>query len=182
MVIWQGIARTIVIVGDLDTLLKNVEPEKFNQKQAKATVYALMQREVEAGTFKVVAGQISIVRISAYTLIDSGASQSFVSTNFVKKLDMVPDLLDDVYIVSLLSGQNLTSQFGFKDVPVKITGRELPVNLMVLDMVDYNLILGMEWLSKYNATTFRRRKKVVFQPLKEKFSSIKARLEEVNSQ
>ena len=35
---------------------------------------------------------------------------------------------------------------------------------MVLEMVDYNLILGMEWLSKYNATIFCRRKKVVFQP------------------
>ena len=57
-------------------------------------MYALMQGEVATSTSKVVAGQISIARTSAYTLIDSGASHSFVSTNFVKKLDMVPDLLD----------------------------------------------------------------------------------------
>ena len=31
-------------------------------------------------------------------------------------------------------------------------------------MVDYDVILGMDWLSKYNTTIFCRRKKVVFQP------------------
>ena len=30
-------------------------------------------------------------------------------------------------------------------------------------MVDYDVILGMDWLSNYNATIFCRRKKVVFQ-------------------
>ena len=38
------------------------------------------------------------------------------------------------------------------------------VDLIVLEMVDYDVILGMDWLSKYNATIFYRRKKVVFQP------------------
>ena len=31
-------------------------------------------------------------------------------------------------------------------------------------MVDYDMILGMDWLSKYNATIFCRKKNVVFQP------------------
>ena len=58
----------------------------------------------------------------------------------------------------------MTSRFGFNVIPIKIAGRELPVDLMVLEMVDYDVILGMDWLSKYNATIFCRRKKVVFQP------------------
>ena len=40
----------------------------------------------------------------------------------------------------------------------------MPVDLIVLEMVDYDVILGMDWLSKYNDTIFCRRKKVVFQP------------------
>ena len=70
----------------------------------------------------------------------------------------------EVYVVSLPSGENLTSRFGFKVVPVKIAGRELPVDLMVFEMVDYDVTLGMGWVSEYNATIFCRRKKVVFQP------------------
>ena len=51
----------------------------------------------------------------------------------------------------------------FKEVPIKVTGREFPVDLIVLETVDYDVILGIDWLSKYNATIFCRRKKVVFQ-------------------
>ena len=57
----------------------------------------------------------------------------------------------------------MTSQFSFKVGPVKISGGELPVDLIALEMINYDLILGMDWLSKYNATFFCRRKNVVFQ-------------------
>ena len=127
-------------------------------------MYALTQGEAKTGTSKVVVGQISVAYTSAYTLIDSGTSHSFVSATFVKKLDMVPDLLDEMCIVSLPLGENLTSRFSFKVVPIKVAGRELLVDLIVLEMVDYDVILGMDWLSKYNATIFCRRKNVVFQP------------------
>ena len=38
---------------------------------------------------------------------------------------------------------------------------------MVLEMIDYDVILGKDWVSKYNATIFCIKKKVVFQPSKE---------------
>ena len=74
--------------------------------------------------------------------------------------------LEEVCVASLPSGENLTSRFNFKEVPVKVTGRGLLVDLIVLEMVDYNVILGMDWLFKYYATILCRKKKVVFQPLK----------------
>ena len=67
-----------------------------------------------------------------------------MSANFVKKLDIVPNLLDEMCIVSLPSGENLTSRLGFRVVPVKIARKELPIDLMVLEMADYDLILGMD--------------------------------------
>ena len=73
-------------------------------------------------------------------------------------------LLEEVCVVSLPSRENLTSRFSFEEVPVKVTARRLPVDLIVLEMVGYDVILGMDWLSKYNATIFSKRKKVVFQP------------------
>ena len=51
------------------------------------------------------------------------------------------------YGVSLPLGENLTSRFSFKEVPVKVTERRSPVDLIVLKMVDYSMILGMGWLS-----------------------------------
>ena len=48
-----------------------------------------------------VVDQISIAHTSTYALIDSGASHSFVSALFVKKLDMEPVLRNEVCVVSL---------------------------------------------------------------------------------
>ena len=78
------------------------------------------------GTSQVVAGQISIAHTSAYALIDSEASHSFVSTLFIKKLHLEPVMLEEICVVSLPSGENLASRFSFKEVSVKVAGRKLP--------------------------------------------------------
>ena len=54
--------------------------------------------------------------------------------------------------VSLPLGENLTSRVSFKEVPINVTRRRLPVDLVMLEMVEYSIVLGMGWLSKYNAT------------------------------
>ena len=65
--------------------------------------------EVEVGASDVVSSQISKAYTSTYTLIDSKALHSFVTASFIKRLDMVPELLDDVCNISLPFGENLTS-------------------------------------------------------------------------
>ena len=49
-------------------------------------------------------------------------------------------------------------------MPVVISERELSVDLVVLDMVDYEVILGMDFLSKYESTIDCKAKVVSFQP------------------
>jgi hypothetical protein len=36
------------------------------------------------------------------------------------------------------------------ECPISICGRVLPVNLVVLPMFNYNVILGMDWLTKHS--------------------------------
>ena len=52
-------------------------------------------------------------------------------------------LLEEVCVVSLPSGKNLTLRFSFEEVPIKVTGRRLPVDLIVLEMEEYSMVLGM---------------------------------------
>ena len=100
-------------------------------------------------------------------MIDSGASHSFVSTLFVKKLDMMPELLMETCSVSFPSGDNLVAWFYFKVIPVKIPGWEFSIDILVLELVDFDVILGIDWLSNYNANIFCKKKKILFQPSKE---------------
>ena len=41
---------------------------------------------------------------------------------------------------------------------VLIEGRELLADLVMLDVIDFNVILGMDWLSQHFATVDHRRK------------------------
>ena len=45
-----------------------------------------------------------------------------------------------------------------------MSDRELYVNLIILNMYDYDVILGMDFLSKYNATIECQHRKVTFKP------------------
>lgn len=83
-----------------------------------------------------VSGQITIAQASAYALIDSSTSYSVITTIFVKKMNCEPEVLDEVCQISLPSGENLLSQFCFKAVNVIISGRDLAVDLIVLEMCD----------------------------------------------
>jgi len=46
----------------------------------------------------------------------------------------------------------MLSNYWLRAVPIVIAGRELSVDLVILDMFDYNVIVGMDFLSKYGAT------------------------------
>ena len=61
----------------------------------------------------------------------------------------------------------MLSNYWLRVVPVIISERELSVDLVVLDMIDYDVILGMNFLSKYGATIDCKAKVVSFQPIGE---------------
>ena len=46
-----------------------------------------------------------------------------------------------------------------------IKGREFPVDLVLLDVMDFDVILGMDWLSQHYATVDCRRKEMIFKIL-----------------
>ena len=109
-----------------------------------------------------VSGQISIAQTSAYALMDTGASHSFISASFVEKLNRRPEPMPVICGVSLPLGEDMLVRTWVRAVPVWVEGRELMVDLLVLDLHEYDVIFGMDWLTKYGAVINCKRRKVVF--------------------
>ncbi|KAL5570676.1 hypothetical protein UlMin_027251 [Ulmus minor] len=146
---------------------------KTHSGDCKAGTNQCYTYEVNAGSSNVVTGQISIAGSYAYTLIDSGASHSFASSTFVDKLSIPYEKMSNALNIILPSGDVLLSTYWLKETPIKISGQELYVDLIILEIKDFDVILGMDWLSKYNATIQCKKRKVVFEPHgKEKFELI----------
>ncbi|GMN29116.1 hypothetical protein TIFTF001_044318 [Ficus carica] len=123
-----------------------------------ARIFTMTKEEAAAETSTVVNNQYANV------LFDTGASHSFVSSIFAKRLGIDKDILSQGFTTTLPSGEVMMSTHWLRAVPVRIVDRELYSNLIVLEMFDYDLILGMDFLGKYNASIECRRRKVVFNP------------------
>ena len=64
--------------------------------------------------------------------------------------------------VSLPAGDLLFSDRVVRDSKVLIEGQEFPANLVALDMRDFDVVLGMDWLSCHRATLDCYKKEVKF--------------------
>ena len=54
--------------------------------------------------------------------------------------------------VSLPVGDPLVSNRVARDSRVLIRGQEFPSDLLALEMMDFNVVLDMDWLSRHKAT------------------------------
>lgn len=80
---------------------------------------------------------------STKVLIDTGATHSFISCSFVGNLDFRPKPLVEILTVETPSRGLLEAHCVYKDCKIKTLGIEIFVNLMLLDFVGFNVILGM---------------------------------------
>ncbi|KAM6556128.1 hypothetical protein CsatB_003147 [Cannabis sativa] len=138
------------------------EPKK-DDKYVPARVFAITQAEAEASP-SVVSGQILMANTTCKVLFDSGATHSFIASTIVNHINAPSELFTVGFGTMLPSGEVVISRSWLKGVPVRIDGRELFVDLIVLDLFDFDVILGMDFLTKYGASIDCKQKKVVFTP------------------
>ena len=111
----------------------------------------MTQQDADAAP-DVVTGIISILDHDAYTLVDPGATHSFASKPFLDHFQIETQPLEGHMRVSLPAEDPLFSDIVVRDSRVLIEGHEFPADLMALDMRDFDVVLGMDWLSRHRAT------------------------------
>jgi hypothetical protein len=111
-----------------------------------ARVYAITPENVlaEDNAADVITGTIPLFGRVACVLFDPGATHLFISSSYVKLCRVNTEPLE----------QNICN------CPIVIEGRVLPAKLAVFGMMGFDVILGMDWLSKYDANMNCRRKEI----------------------
>ena len=117
----------------------------------QAKFYAVTQQDADAD-LDVVTGIISILDHDAYTLVDPGATHSFASKHFLDHFQIKTQPVEGRMRVSLPTGDPLFSDRVVRDSKVLIEGQEFPADLVALDMRDFDVVLGMDWMSRHRAT------------------------------
>ena len=103
----------------------------------------MTQQQAQA-TPEVVTGILPISNADARVLIDSGATHSFVANSYVTHLGREFKRLDILIVVSTPVGGTLRIDVVYSDCKVMVQEHELSIDLLPLEMCDFDVILGMD--------------------------------------
>ncbi|GKE63944.1 putative reverse transcriptase domain-containing protein, partial [Tanacetum coccineum] len=98
----------------------------------------------------VVMGTFLLNNRYALILFDTDASRSFISTAFSSLINIIPTLLDHGYDVELANGRIIWVNTIMRGCTLNFLNHPFNINLMPVEMGSFDVIIGMEWLSKYH--------------------------------
>ncbi|MCF8701934.1 hypothetical protein L3054_11165, partial [Corynebacterium sp. MC-10] len=113
--------------------------------------YAFPGRPEAEASNVVIIGIIPVCHRSASVLFDPGSTYSYVSSYFSSEFNLLCDRMPIPIHVSTLVGEPLVVDRVYRSCLVSLSGYDTWVDMIILDMVDFDVILGMDWLSPNHA-------------------------------
>ncbi|XP_070020401.1 uncharacterized protein [Nicotiana sylvestris] len=94
----------------------------------------------------VVTGILTVQSHDVYALIDPGSTLSYVTPFIAMEFVIEPDQLYEPLLVSTPVGEFIMAAQVYRGCVVTIRGRDTMADLIELGMVDFDVIMGMDWL------------------------------------
>ncbi|EOY19242.1 Uncharacterized protein TCM_044240 [Theobroma cacao] len=116
-------------------------------------------------------GTLFVCNMDARVLFDPGATHSFISPCFASRLGKYRARREEQLIVSTPSKEVFVAEWEYESCVVRVEDKDTLVNLVVLDTLDFDVILGMDWLAPCHASVDCYHKLVKFDfPCERSFS------------
>ena len=128
----------------------------------QARIFALTRGEAEAAP-EVITGKVLLYQLEVYVLIDPGSTHSFISSKMTSHLHKSQEILDLKVNVHTPLGEVEVVDRVYRDYPVQIGNTELKADLIVLPFQEFDIILGMDWLTRHHAKVDCYTKEVIIE-------------------
>ncbi|KAD3640698.1 hypothetical protein E3N88_29921 [Mikania micrantha] len=122
--------------------------------------HKLISAEEAKVTSDVVTGTFLLNSISAYILFDSGASRSFISAKFVHHPSFVLEKLSVPLEVEVADSKSFLAFDIYRNCKLTIEGEDYSVDLIPMVLGEFDVVIGMDWLSSYRANIVCDRKSI----------------------
>nr|GEW81524.1 putative reverse transcriptase domain-containing protein [Tanacetum cinerariifolium] len=116
---------------------------------AQAKVYVV--GNTRANPDNVVAGTFFLNNRYAYILFDTSVDRSFVFTTFSSQIDIAPIALDHHYNVEIANRKIIGLNTIMRDCTLNFLNYLFNIDLLPVELCSFDVIIGMDWLSRYNA-------------------------------
>nr|GEW15319.1 putative reverse transcriptase domain-containing protein [Tanacetum cinerariifolium] len=114
---------------------------------AQATTYVVGTAGSNPNS-NVVTGTFLLNNRYALILFDTGTDRSFVSTTFSSLLNIIPTTLDHGYDVELADSKIIRVNTIIRGCTLNFQNHPFNIDLMLVEVGSFDVILGMDWLTK----------------------------------
>nr|GEU68089.1 integrase, catalytic region, zinc finger, CCHC-type, peptidase aspartic, catalytic [Tanacetum cinerariifolium] len=130
----------------------------------KGKVYSLTRDQAtnSSGTVGTVTGTLFMNGRAVFVLFDTGATYSVISVSLSKYINVPPTLLNYTLSISTPMRSLVVIDRKYQNCPLQFNDKIRSANLFPLDMYDFDIILGMDWLINHRAIIVCHTKSVIF--------------------
>ncbi|GJW44279.1 putative reverse transcriptase domain-containing protein [Tanacetum coccineum] len=116
---------------------------------AQGRAYALGGRDASPDS-NVVTGTFLLNNRYANILFDTGADRIFVSSTFSTSINITPTTLENHYDVELVNGKIIGVNTIIRGCTLNFMNHPFDIDLMPVPLGSFDIIIGMDWLTKYH--------------------------------
>ncbi|GJY10172.1 putative reverse transcriptase domain-containing protein [Tanacetum coccineum] len=117
---------------------------------AQGRAYLLRDRNAHQDP-NVVTGMFLLNQHLARVLFDSGADRSFISISLASMLNIPSITIDTFYDIEMADGNLVSTNTVIKGCTLTLLNQPFKIDLMPIKLGSFDVVIGMEWLSKYHA-------------------------------
>ncbi|GJR86800.1 putative reverse transcriptase domain-containing protein [Tanacetum coccineum] len=99
----------------------------------------------------VVTGMFLLNQHLAKVLFDSGADKSFISISLASKLNNPSITIDTFYDIEMADENLVSTNIVIKGCTLTLLNQPFEIDLMPIKLGSFDVVIGMDWLSKYHA-------------------------------
>nr|GEV02644.1 hypothetical protein [Tanacetum cinerariifolium] len=146
---------------DADTQESVVELLADKKPGASGRVFAITEDHATK-TSGTITGTLFIYGHAVFGLFDTGATHSVISSAFASRVTTTLTLLDHVLCISTPIQDSVRITHVYINLSLQFDDKIRAINALPLDMCEFDIILGMDWLTEHHATIDCRSYQVIF--------------------
>ncbi|GJR04345.1 putative reverse transcriptase domain-containing protein [Tanacetum coccineum] len=123
---------------------------KTTTNNAQGRAYMLRDRNAHQDP-NVVTGMFLLNQHLARVLFDFGADKSFVSISLASMLNIPPITIDTFYNIEMADGNLVSTNTVIQGCTLTLLNQPFKIDLMPIKLGSFDVVIGMDWLSKYHA-------------------------------
>ncbi|GJZ88113.1 putative reverse transcriptase domain-containing protein [Tanacetum coccineum] len=123
---------------------------KTTNNNAQGRAYMLRDRNAHQDP-NIVTGMFLLNQHLARVLFDSGADKSFISISLASMLNIPPITIDTFYNIEMADGNLVSINTVIQGATLTLLNQPFEIDLMPIKLGSFDVVIGIDWLSKYHA-------------------------------